>query len=179
MNRKAWLMGAGALALAAAGFFGYRALGDWLTAQMTGKIKAPEATGPALAPSQPAQAPQSPAAAISSLDLIVKTAAAAPASGKAMSAEQLAAVRQAGVGLVDSLKPLLNDPALTSRLTPDQANQYRQLMAILGRAESTVKTSGPLDLREMAADVQKAQQISLSLMSQLPAAQPPKENAPK
>ncbi len=89
-----------------------------------------------------------------------------------MSREQLAAVRQAGLGMVDSLRPLLKDPAFTSRLSPEQAEQYRQLMTILDRAESAAKSNGPVDARQLAAQVQKAQALSLGLISQISQGEP-------
>lgn len=175
MNRGRWLLVAALPCAAVGGFYGYRALGSRLVASMTTTAARDSAiveNSPAAKPPMP-----SPAPGVSGLDLIARPSARgsarSPAPNPVISNAQAAAIRQAGIGLVDSLTPMLKDPAFISRLSPQQAKQYGQLMALLAQSEAAAKSDRPIDLGQMALNVQKAQQLSLGLMSQISQAAPP------
>ncbi len=166
------------LAIAAAAWLGYRALSSWLTTSMIRQVRAQPGFSdlsrpPAPVPSQQplpadfAQALSSAQARVSGLDLILsaKPAAATPAPGP--SAAQVAALRQASLALVDGLRPLLDNPMFTSRLSPRQARDYRQLQTMLNEAEADARSSRPADFKLMARRMKRAQQLSLDLMGGL------------
>ena len=135
-------------ALSVGGYFGYKALSGWMTASMIAGIKSrpgfdkgpaavssPAEQGISLGGAKGSSSDIGAAAQTSSLDLIQRL----PVGQAAPSQAQVQTLQKAGLGMIDSVRPLLNDPRFTKNLSPDQTEQYRQLLSMLDEAESAAK----------------------------------------
>ncbi|MFI5345357.1 MAG: hypothetical protein ACHQ51_03175, partial [Elusimicrobiota bacterium] len=164
--------------------------GDAELAKQMQALQQQAAAAAAAMPADPASASApAPAAPTSGLDLLKgpDDDARGPSSAPEPTAQQAALQQAQGVqthasGMLDALAPMLNNPALTKSMTPQQKAAMKELQSIIADTKGQLDAGRGVSDPAFAAKMQRIQQLTMQMMSaglQTPAgAAPPAPAAP-
>lgn len=108
----------------------------------------------------------------SSLDLLRGPEGTGPTAAGPTQAQQLAQMSAAGdamnksvLGMLDSMAPMLNNPAITQNMSLQQKSDYAELKGLIATLRSDMATGKRTSDQEQQARMLKIQQMTMRLMS--------------
>lgn len=104
----------------------------------------------------------------SGLDLIQQQGLPPEAAAPQVNARQLQEVNKAAAGMVQSVLPLLNNPALTKGMPPEQAKQLEGLTQMLQELQGNLQSGKPMTPEQQRRLMQQYQQAMIRLLAQPP-----------
>ncbi len=106
-----------------------------------------------------------------------QTAATTPAQGVQQLKQTTEIARQAELNALTQVMPMINNPAMTKNLSPQQAQEMQQIAGVLSQLQNNVKTGKPLS-PDQISQFQQMGQFTIQTMQQMKN-QPPIQAQPQ
>jgi hypothetical protein len=119
----------------------------------------------------PATSASAPATATSGLDLLkgpddgAPPAAAAPPMTPQAALQQVKGIQNGAAGMLDAMAPILNNPALTKNMTPQQKASLKELQDVMADMKNQISAGRNISDPAFAEKMQRIQQLSMALLS--------------